>query len=108
MADGCPAAGPGEPGPGRRPGRRRGNIQCDVSVPVGLGAVGGGACGPLRLSFCLCAPCSPQAPPSCEAAGVDEGEALSGVADVLDRPPALPGEREWVPVLPSCHPQPGP
>lgn len=42
MADGCPAAGPGESGPGRRPGRWRGNIQCDVSVPVGPGAMVGG------------------------------------------------------------------
>lgn len=108
VADGCPAAGPGKSGPGRRPGCRRGNIQCDVSVPMGPGAMVGGCVQTTqRLSFCLCTPCSHQAPPSCEAAAVDEGEALSGVADMLDRPPALPGESEWVPVLPSCRPQPG-
>ncbi|KAJ1078214.1 hypothetical protein K5549_016785, partial [Capra hircus] len=73
-------------------------------TPRGLGAVGGVACGPLRLSFCLCAPCSPQAPPSCQAAGVDEGEALSGVADVLDRPPALPESPSLVPQSPGPRP----
>ncbi|XP_069442361.1 spermatogenesis- and oogenesis-specific basic helix-loop-helix-containing protein 1 [Ovis canadensis] len=46
----------------------------------------------------------PQAPPSCEAAGVDEGEALSGVADVLDRPPALPESPSLVPQSPGPRP----
>uniref|UniRef100_A0A452F5U0 Spermatosis and oosis specific basic helix-loop-helix 1 n=1 Tax=Capra hircus TaxID=9925 RepID=A0A452F5U0_CAPHI len=46
----------------------------------------------------------PQAPPSCQAAGVDEGEALSGVADVLDRPPALPESPSLVPQSPGPRP----
>lgn len=108
VADGCPAAGPGESGPSRCPGRRRGNIQCDVSVPVGPGAVGVCVWTTQRLSFCLCTLCRHQTPPSCAATGVDEDEALSGVADVLDRPLAPPGEHEWVPILPACRPQPGP
>ncbi|XP_010830846.1 PREDICTED: spermatogenesis- and oogenesis-specific basic helix-loop-helix-containing protein 1 [Bison bison bison] len=45
-----------------------------------------------------------QAPPSCEAAAVDEGEALSGVADMLDRPPALPESPSLVPQSPGPRP----
>ena len=62
VADGCPAAGLGESGPGRRPGRRRGNVQCDVSVPVGPGAVGG-VCGPLKGSPFVFACCAGIRPP---------------------------------------------
>nr|XP_019612247.1 PREDICTED: spermatogenesis- and oogenesis-specific basic helix-loop-helix-containing protein 1 [Rhinolophus sinicus] len=42
-----------------------------------------------------------QVPPSCAATGVDEGEAPTGVAEVLDRPAALPGPPSLVPRAPA-------
>ncbi|XP_043325928.1 spermatogenesis- and oogenesis-specific basic helix-loop-helix-containing protein 1 isoform X1 [Cervus canadensis] len=45
-----------------------------------------------------------QTPPSCAATGVDEDEALSGVADVLDRPLAPPESPGLVPRSPGPRP----
>ncbi|XP_032977958.1 spermatogenesis- and oogenesis-specific basic helix-loop-helix-containing protein 1 [Rhinolophus ferrumequinum] len=42
-----------------------------------------------------------QAPPSCAATGVNEGEAPTGVAEVLDKPVALPGPPSLVPGAPT-------
>lgn len=49
-----------------------------------------------------------QASPSRAAVDVDDGKAPVGAAAVLGGLPALPGEREWALVLPSCRPRRGP
>ncbi|XP_029059584.1 spermatogenesis- and oogenesis-specific basic helix-loop-helix-containing protein 1 isoform X2 [Monodon monoceros] len=49
-----------------------------------------------------------QASPSRATVDVDDGKAPVGAAAVLGGPPALPGEREWALVLPSCRPRRGP
>nr|XP_014719223.1 spermatogenesis- and oogenesis-specific basic helix-loop-helix-containing protein 1 isoform X1 [Equus asinus] len=45
-----------------------------------------------------------QEPPSCATVGVDEGEVLSGVAEVLAGPPALPESPSLVPWPPGPSP----
>ncbi|CAN0517068.1 unnamed protein product [Rangifer tarandus platyrhynchus] len=72
--------------------------------PWGRGLWGGGVRTTQRLSFCFCTSCRHQTPPSCAATSVDEDEALSGVADVLDRPLAPPESPGLVPRSPGPRP----
>lgn len=94
MAEGGFAAGPGKSDPSRCTGSWDGSIWCDhVSVSCRAGGPMGAADTLLRAPLFVFIPSRQQEPPSCATVGVDEGEVLSGVAEVLAGPPALPGKQ---------------
>lgn len=81
------------------PGRRRRNIQCDVNVPWGWGR-GGVRADHSSSPSVSCAPCSPPGPPT-EARRVwTRVRPCQGGPTCWTGKRWLPGEREWVPVLP--------
>lgn len=104
VAEGCPAAGPGESVLSQCTGPWDSSIRDHVSVPCQAGDRG--CCGCRRFRGCsVFAPSRQRDPVSCVTTDVGQAEAPRGVVEVLDRPAALPGKcdcaRAWSPGPPG-------